>query len=329
MDYRQLLPEIIAHIEKKSSSRNWKQDLAELLCLSQNAIYKRLNGTTPFSIDELIVLAKSYQLPVADWILGHNEDSIVAFKLPNREPIRKFGDYLNPILTDFRQLSKLKELKVWYAANEIPLFWYFYFEPLILFKFYMWGRITWNLPYMQGRKFKFADLGFNSEDREMLSDMTALYNDVESMEFWNDYILDTTIHQINFCIKARMFESKEDLDALLDALTQLIQLIYETLQSGKKKRKGTLRVYHNNIAQTNTCILVDSLQHKAVYTVFKNPNIMISSSNRLVKETEEWFDNIKNHSSLLSQSAEERRLAFVNLLEQKVEKLKEFASGMK
>lgn len=323
MDYPTLLHHIQEHIGQQAGNKKWKQELAPLLRLSQNAIYKRLNGTTPFSVEELLTLSEAYQFRISD-MLGESYGPSVHFDLPYADQaVRRFMDYIQPILSDIRQLTRIPGAKVWYAANEIPIFWYFHYPPLIQFKYLMWGRITWQMPQMQSRKVALDEVEFSPGERAAYEETLTLYGQLESVEFWGDGILDTTLQQVAFCIKTQLFHTA-DAHRVLDAMGLLIQTLYVNLARGQKKEGGRLEVYHNDIAQSNTCVYVETPQAGAVYTIFKNPNMMRTTHPVMVRETQDWFHSLMRNSSQLSQSAEQHRLAYLNELEGRLARMRDW-----
>lgn len=320
IQYSSILERLTNAIQEKSKrGNNWKKEVADVLALKQSAAYKRLNGSTLFSVEELAVLAEYYGLPINEVLIGtvHNPQNI-PFHLPYKGSIKSFNDYISPILRDMKLLTHVPNVKIWYAANEIPIFWYFHFAPLIKFKYFMWGRITWNIEMMQGRKISLSDIKFTEEEKNAYLEVLNHYQAIDSIEFWSDNILSTTIQQIEFCVKSNLFKRKKDLKKIINSLHKLILLLYDVLIIGHKKNKGKITVYKNSITQANTCVYVESLKRETVYTIFKNPNLMSSSSPAITKETKEWFLNIKNHSDRLTNSSEQQRLTFLNTLERQV-----------
>lgn len=301
--------------------------LSDLFQMGNNAIYRRMRGESLLTPDEILQLAKHFQISL-DAIVHEDSEKVLFSFPPVAEKVKDFENYLNSISTNMENLHQINEVLIKYAASELPIFQYCFFPELIAFKLYTWGKTSWSFDYLTDIPFTF-DLISPSAIRasETLLDH---YLKIPSTELWNRNVLDNTLNQIEYYYESGSIAKQADALLLCDRLTELLQHLKRMAETGKKFPIGTKEVekrsdfnlFLNEMVDTNNTIIVDTSLGKAIYSTFGNPNFLKSTDQRTTEYIDNWYDRIMVKSQPISEHAEKARNQYFNKLIRKVEKTK-------
>jgi hypothetical protein len=239
---------------------------------------------------------------------GYNLHSI------QKQP-ESFDAYLNSILVDLEQLATLQDCEILYIASERPFFYYLFHPSVALFKMFLWGKTVWEIPeYKQG---KFGSQRLSTPATEQLmSRLLELYVRFPTVEFWNINMIDTTINQIRHCIDCNLFDSLEEAFILIEDTEKIIDNMENIALHGNKVGHASSQVYHNELIQNSTTILVDSRAIKGIYLIYDSPNFMTCYKPETYAHTHAYYEKIKKSSFLLKDERE--RVRFFKALRGKV-----------
>lgn len=302
--------------------------LAELFDIGKDAIYRRMRGDTLLTPDEIKTLARKYHISLDAYVFENNNTTFFSYNQFTRR-ILNFEDYLDDILQDLHQISKLPNPQIYYASAEIPIFHHCFFPELIHFKLYVWGRTIWDFDYLNDRPFDF-DL-IPPSVTEMTEQILKLYRDIPSIEIWSMNIMDFTLSQIEFHVISGGFRDKNDALLLCDRLIDLVNHLRLMAENGKQflmdrnpaeAAGASFNLYHNEMVYTNNTIMVNTDAGSAVYTAFGNPNFLKSTDQKMCDYTNGWFKKMFSKSESISQTGEKSRAWFFNGLRRKIENAK-------
>lgn len=309
-----------------------KSDAVDALCLllntSKDPVYRRLRGDTFLSPDELVLLARQYQISLDALVFDHTDTVVCNFNAFSHQ-VNSFDDYLNSFLADLGQMRRLPEVHFYYASAEIPVMTYNFMPELICFKLYVWGRTTWNLEYLRDRPFDFSLL---TPPMERISQAVLdHYLHIPGTELWSLNIADNTLAQIEYHVYAGGFRQTSDALLLCDKLNEWVAHLKKMAEAGRKfalgarpsENSAVFDLYHNEIVYTNNTALITSQIGKAVYSAFSNPNFIQSSDSKLCRYMEDWFTSVISKSNLISSSNEKQRDWFFQGLSKKIDRVKQ------
>ncbi len=300
------------------SQKSLVKDVTSVLNLNSNVIYDRLNGKKLLNIEEVQKLALHYNISLDELI--HSNLAIFKLDALEQQP-NSFDAYLMLILNDLKVLGTIPNCEINYVASEMPFFYYLFYPEVALFKMYIWARTVWNISAYQGaQKFNIAAFK-NSETLKNIEELKALYVKFPTTEYWNTNMLDTTINQIRYCFHCELFHDPKDAVELLEGIELTVDRLEETARTGQKSEQGQTILFHNELIQDSTLIMVDSPSTKAVYCVYDSPNFMISYSDSTFQHTYEYFTKIRKHC--LPLNSEQQQLRFFKILRQKIKLVKE------
>ena len=124
------------------NKRAFISSIKKLLPYQKSSLYKRLRGDTLLTIDEMVCLAKHYNLSL-DAIFELKTNSFV-FEFPDiilssEEP---YLNYLHQLQLLFSTTQQLCEIELQLQSNELPFFYYLKYPDLAFFKLFVFIMIV-------------------------------------------------------------------------------------------------------------------------------------------------------------------------------------------
>lgn len=320
-----LFQKIIDRYPKKSTA---VEELGKQLSVGKDAVYRRLSGQTLLGVDELVDLARNYNISLDDFLFNRN-DAVVCSYNSFSNSVKSFRDYLTEVSQNIQQVYLTPGARFYYATSEIPIFHYCHFPELIGFKLYVWGRTAWSFPKLSDQPFHLGLIP--EEDVKLCGDLLDMYNAIPSTELWHLNIVDNTLNQIEYHVNSGGFGNPEDALVLCDNVLALAEHIQKMAEKGHKYRIGgrpkedaekSFDLFHNEMVFTNNTFLAVMPAGKVIYTTFCNPNFLKIADQRMCDYTEEWFKGVISKSISISEHAEKSRAWYFNALKKKVNLVK-------
>jgi len=311
--------------ENSNSPNSFADDLAELLSISKDSVYRRIRGETLLSFEETRKLSKHFKISV-DNFMDLNTDSVLFNRRTINNDSFTFKDYLSSINDNLQTINQFSEKKLIYAAKDIPLFHFSQFQALNSFKSYFWLRTILNSPDHQQDTYHPDHI--DPEIATISSSIWQKYLITPSIEIWSDETVNVTLRQIEFYFESG-FLSQEQMKPIVDDFSDMINLIKLEARLGKKILLGnedsginnSYQLYYNEIAISDNTIFFSMDGFKMVYKPFNMLNIMNTADESFCKDTEEYLNNIINKSIPISVGSEKIRYHFFNGIEEKVNHL--------
>jgi hypothetical protein len=302
--------------------------IAELLGLSYDSVYRRIRGEKPISLDELKVLCEHFQLSL-DQVLQLHSDKVLFTDSEANGSITSFTAYEKGLIQQLQYFNQFQKKELLYLSKDVPVFHFFYFKELAAFKAFFWAKSILNEPAFENKNFS-LDHFDATEHFELGQKILHGYNEIPSTELWNYESINSTILQIEYYRDAGIFESKKDLDAVIDSFDATVAHLQKQVEKGRKFMPGIgeagykapLKFYINEIILGNNSILVslDDTQ-----TVFINHIVLKYISTTDKKFTAKAFGNFQNlvsRSILISETGEKERNKFFKSLRERIQACK-------
>lgn len=286
---------------KIGSHKNWNDELANLLHVSPQSIYRKVKKEGFFSLDEVLILADYYKISI-DQLLEQSPDQI-RFNCPNLlSPINSIEDYLNRLVLSFGKVSTMKNPKIFYATRELPIFYYFLNDTFTSFKLYVFARTIWSIP-----RFNSAKFDMNLFDPNCFKITKLLWNNyakLNSEEFWNSNIIDNTIHQILYYYECGDI-NKDDAFKVIDSIIEVIRLCKNMALRGSKSEvlEDNLVLYNNRILHTGNHVLVRSDHQDMLFLTYDSPNFLTTDNQYFIKYSINWYKQISENSYTLGKGS--------------------------
>lgn len=308
------------------------EDMAQVLSLGKDAVYRRVRLETSITPDEMATLAKHYKLSLDELIYKNTETFFFTFNALTRT-VHGFEDFLGSVYADIHMLSHIPDALIYYASGEIPIFYYCFYPELISFKLYIWGKTIWDIPYIRSQPYSIDLIPFPSY--QLSQDIVNLYRRLPTIELWSLNFMDNTLNQIEYQVNTGGFVDNQEAVVLCDKLIELALHMKSMAEHGRKfapnrdpSTGGSFNLFHNEMIYTNNTILVATPVGKMVYTTFCNPNFLKTSDPDICDFKEKWFKQILERSNKLSQgSGEKMREWFFSRILRKIEVMRNRVQG--
>jgi hypothetical protein len=302
-------------------------ELGHLLGLSADSVYRRIRGEKPLTLSELKLICEHYHLSM-DQVLQLQTESVV-FTAPgmNGQPGGHIN-YMKGMLDQFRYFNSFKHREIHYLCKDAP-FWYFYLFPeMAAFKTFFWSKTINNDPSLANESFSLSKYLYE-DCFKVGQQILEEHSKMTSVELWNLESIHSTINQVAYYRDAGAFKSKDDLQAVVDSFTKMLDHLQLQAEKGVKfmpgatdlSYKGPIHFYVNELILGNNTILLNLDEKRISMITYSVLHYLITQDERFAAKGFETFDTLLSRSSLISKSGEKERNRFFNTLREKVKAL--------
>jgi hypothetical protein len=220
-------------------------------------------------------------------------------------------------MIDNLQLAKSsKELKLIFAAKDIPVFNYFRFPELAAFKLFVWSKSIIKDP-----QYEHLPYSPDALPKEILAESAKawqLYSSIPTTEIWSDELINGTLKQIEFYHECEYFAQGNLAAQLYESLLLLIEGIRKEAAEGKKSEGGAFHLYQNEILIPDNTIFANIHNQRVVFINYNTMDLLTTHQESFCEKTEVYMNNLIKNSALISATAEKERNRFFNKIEEKI-----------
>jgi hypothetical protein len=302
---------------------SFTDELAKVLEISNDSVYRRLRGETLLSVNEIYELCTYYNI---SFDLFTHQAKNIAFHYDSLGSSAGFRTYLTSILNDMLQIERAEDKQIIYAAIDVPIFHHFKYPELSAFKMFYWMKAVVNVPALADKKFsinhispEFADIG---------TKIYEVYCKIPSIEIWTDETINSLIKQIEFYWDSGNFDTQEDALKVCEQAKLEIETLNKQAEISHKNIKGTpvsenFNLFHSQIEIGNNCIYTRKAGIESIYLSVHTFNKITTGNPGFVADTKTWLDNLLKKSNLISGVSQIHRYKFFKRATEKLEKLQE------
>jgi hypothetical protein len=297
-------------------------DLADVLNLSRDSVYRRIRGETILSLDEIGVLCRHYSVSL-DALLSQTADTVgFRYQVVSYSDFT-FEHWLRSIESNLQLIISFpeKDKELVFYAKDVPVFYYFNFPQLAAFKMFFWMKTVLGYPQYQAEKFSMALV-----PDEYLAIGTRIweqYAKIPSTELWSDENVLVTLKQIEYFHECGYFSSPEEALKIIDDFAALVRKISEWATKGTKDGKtGDLRLYKNEILIAENTILFKMGMKRVIFLTHNIIDILTTSHEVLCKRTEQFLNTLLNKAIPISITGEKERFKFFSQMEEKIQSVR-------
>jgi len=303
---RQILPKNLS----------FPDELAEVLNVSRDSVYRRIRGETVLSLEEVKKLCSHYKISL-DGLLSPSSE-IISFRKRRIDPESfTLEKWLNSILGDLERIESFEDREVIYSAKDIPPPYYFKFPGLTQFKLFFWLKSYQRHPKFDVMRY---DPGMVSQQLiDVGKKIWNKYSVIPSSEIWSDETFNVTLRQVQFYYE-NGFISVTEARSLIDEYLEMVHEIRNFAAQGAKSDHGLFKLYYNEFLLTDTTYLFRIGDKRIASITYNTLNILTTTQESFCRETEDFLNNVINKSTLISTvgKAEEKRF----LIKSKISKSK-------
>ncbi len=306
---------------------NLAEELSELLQVSLDSIYRRLRGETDLTLSETYAICMHYNIPLE--ALAEINSDMVAFRINKLTPDpESFAQYLKILSGDLHWMSKFPNPKLIYAAEDLPVFYHFYFPKLARFKMVYWNKSLLNSYALQPKKVEENNLPDTWSDA--VPKIREIFMNFPTIEIWNEDTLKSTLQQIRFYWEAGFFIEKQSVLEILDDCDGIVKMASTMAEYGKKFNPVTNQVietpyslYASDLMIGSNTAFLKSDSHQATYISYHNFNFARTNNRFFNESTEQWLTTFMAKSTLLSTVAEKHRNKFFQKVQAGIDELRQ------
>jgi transcriptional regulator with XRE-family HTH domain len=329
MDVSKLQQELFQAIKASiPGSVSVTEEIAKVLDVSVDSVYRRMRGEKTISLDELHTLCAHYKISLDNALNIQTGAFSFEGKLIDKTTFN-YHDWWAGVLKMLIYFNSFKEKKFYFICKDIPPFHHFIFREIAAFKYYFWMKTMYHFPEFSNQK---ISLDTYPDELFSLGKKTLdLYNQLSLVEFWNIESINSTIRQIDYYRDAQMFQSNDDIIRIYDAFLNLIEHLQTQAALGhtynygdpEKKPISDYQVYYNEviIGDNHMLAVMDGMKISLIsHTVI---NYMITRDIVFNENMYEHVQNLMKKSTRISSVSEKERTRFYKILRDRIARRKE------
>lgn len=328
VNYQSLFVEILKRTAP--GNLNLAEEISGVLEISLDSTYRRLRGETELTLNETVLLCRHFDIPLE--ALNTELPDVVTFKINKLTgSSESFGGYLDGLAKDLSWMNRYDNRSLYYAAEDMPVFYHFFFPDLARFKMIYWTKSILNVPEYQG--FKVEDMQVPEDWGPRVQAISDLFQRVPTVEIWNDDTIKSTLQQIRFYWEAGFFREKCTALKVLEELKSLIEMVQRQAEVGRKYNpaKGqyyetAFSLYISDLMIGNNCVFLTASDKQSSYIGYNSFNYMRTTNRFFNEQVEAWLQNLISKSTLVSKVAEKQRNQFFKSNLQRIEAFRQQVS---
>ena len=303
-------------------------EIADVLKIGNDSVYRRIRGEKPISLSELKLLCDHFHISL-DQVLQIQNDAVV-FRAPGiNGEINSFEGYLKGILGQLQYFNTFKDREIRYFCKDMTFFHFFLFPEIAAFKTFFWLKTIQNHPDYQQKLFSLNEFPFH-ECFALGQEIIRQYNEIPSVELWNYESIHSSISQVEFYRDAGIFADPSELNIVLDSLLRTLEHLQLQTIRGRKfmpgaselSYKAPLKFYVNEVVLGSNTILVELDGNRVSIITYSVLSYLLTRDPRFSENAFKSFDNLVSRSVLISSVGEKERNKFFRSLKEKVQALK-------
>ena len=301
-------------------SASLADELADVLEISTDSVYRRLRGETLLTVNEVYKLCTHYRI---SFDLFTHQAKNIAFHYDEMKTPSGFHTYLSTIYNDMKQIARAENKQIIYAAIDVPIFHHFKYPELSAFKMFYWMKAVVGISSLDDKKFSVSHV--SPEFAKIGKEIYEVYQNIPSVEIWTDETINSLIKQIEFYWDAGYFETQDDaLTVCSQAREEIDTLSKQTEMSSKKMNKsdnGSFMLYHSSIEIGNNCIFTKKGDIESIYLSVHTFNKITTGNPGFVQDSKAWLENLIKKSDLISGVSQVNRYQFFKRAADKLDRL--------
>lgn len=293
---------------RKKAQPSILRTIQKIISLNREAIYRRLRGEVAFSYVEAMAIAKELKISLDKINMVNMEDHL--FKMNNYFDILSEKGYLNslgPYYMLSQQNNNDNNASIYSVQSTIPLVFLLKYKNLSKLRYYKWMYENTNLDIY---KCRFAEISTSIEFENRKDEIIKMIQNFNYSIILPELILENLIKDIQHFTELGVFNNDE-IKSLKEDLLKLIDDFEEDISLGKLKNGGDLFVYLSNTnIDTNFGFIELASSQQFAFNKMFGMNYGVSSSSDIYEMYKYSFKQMKNYTTLISQSSPLKRISF-------------------
>lgn len=296
--------------------------VSDVLDISYDSAYRRINNKTTLSFEEALTLTDYYQIPIYSLYNIATDKSLFVFKSNYTNSYEGLEDFYNNVTQSIEMFSKLESSDLLYAAKDIPVYYTTGKSLFEKFKLYVFLNILSDSS--KTNLIPFKDFNPKISMVKAASNFKKAFKNIKITEVWNDTTINSSLYQIYYFYEIRLI-GKEDALALCNEVEEIIKEIenQSSLEIWNKEKGISYRLYYNRLINLNNTVYMRSKKMKTLLVTYTSLSHIRIEDEKTCAEIESYFKKQLQYSKRISGSSEvDRKMFFTSMLD-KIEQLRE------
>ena len=298
-------------------------EIAKMLDVSTDSVYRRMRGEKTISLDELHKLCTHYKISLDQLMQIETGAFLFQGKLLDSQTFR-FDAYLTNIMHTMAYFNSFKEKEFYYLCKDIPIFHQYHSRELAAFKYFFWVKTLCNFPEFKNKRISLEE--YPDDFFELSKKNLNFYRQLDTTEVWNLESLNGTLRQIDYYVDGKIFDSNKDALKVFEAIEKFLDHLEKQAELGykfnpddpEKKPMGKLHLYLNEFILLDNNMLMVMDNRKMVLIPHSAINYMFTNDVGFCDNFYSYTQNLIRRSTLLSEASEKERSRFFRQLREKV-----------
>lgn len=293
---------------------NYATELADILQVSTDSIYRRARGETVLTYPEMLLIQQRLNLKLGV-LFPHTHIEEINFAYSRPTNGKTILDFLEEISDQMFLAYRREKLAVALTGDDLPFFMHFLTPKLLQFKLAT-----------------FSDGNFSKEGRveepdnylnQLMQTILTRWLESGSDEVWGSAPLDSSIKQIHYSLENGLI-SQSFAAELMQELFELVDLINDWACTGKKNfgtiKGGKIALYHSELSLGDMNLILRFGDEMAVYKNSYAYGYMRTEHPDYCRQTWEWIKLQQQKSTLITSSGEKFRNRYIAMMKDSLNK---------
>lgn len=284
--------------------------LIDILYIGKEAVYRRLRGEVPFTLNEAAIIARELGISL-DNTVGTKTSENAMFDLSMidaTDPIKAYEIIIRQYCETYKSIKDLDNTEFGVAANLIPQVFYLKYTNLSKFRLFKW--IYQNDKGNSSNTY--SDLIIPDHIRDLQKEYVRETQFVKTTIYiLDELIFSYFINDVRYFININLIK-KEEVELIKKDLMHLLDDLEEYATKGKFKSGTSLQVYVSNVNfEATYSYLTSPIVNMAMFRLY-SINAILSTDPLVYNYNKEFILSLKKYSTLISESAEMQRIQYFN-----------------
>lgn len=289
---------LVRVLKERVPTRNAATILADVLCLTVEAVYRRLRGQVPFTLDEAVKVCKTFNISL-DSFTGIKSGNDYTFNLdtyPSAEPLKDYCDMLTRISDSMIPLKKDPSTKLYKTHTMLPQEYLYNYEMLSKVYAYI---LYYQLHSYQPDVKNMSEVIFPEDMHIIQKKSINSVQDFDCIQILDRNIVVNYIHIVRYFFDLGMISQAEIVE-IKKELYQVVADIEKCADTGLSRRGKAMNIYLSNVSFdcSYTCVESDmySVSSLAIYCV----DFLSCEDQRVFAVHKSWIMSLLKFSVLIS-----------------------------
>jgi hypothetical protein len=294
-------------------------EIEDVLGVSRDTAYRKINGNTDISASELCILCSEYNISM-DEIMNYHSGQGMLFEYLAVNPAVKdtYVQYLQQLCERHKALSQSTDCECIFTAAEVPFYYFPYYPELLYFKLYERYNI------LNGQDISYEDFYEQFLDKDLImplyKQMAEVYMQIPSVkEIWCDHTISGILQSLKYCAMSKCFENKETVLSLLKQLLELTRTVEKEAGAGtRKNQQASFYLYVSPVDVSNNIILIRNGKKTDCDIRLYTANSLFTNDENICSDICKDINDLISKSMLISHRLKQERSLFFENMQNKI-----------